>query len=127
MRKTLMVVAVTLATSAAAPAAASAAVERLPQPGTPFGGSPTMQAPAGLTPAQKIAFWRTLKKIVVCASAIGAFVLGNAIWITRVRKAGGIWKTAKRVLTTRGRVAKLKVLGGIFGNVLGLDTIAEKC
>jgi hypothetical protein len=68
-----------------------------------------------------------VRKITVCVSTIGAFVVGNATWILKLRKAGGVWKAAKRVIRAKGKRAKLIVLGGIFGNVLGLDTIAEKC
>ena len=55
------------------------------------------------------------------------FVTGNALWITKLRKAGGVWKVAKRTFTAKGKRAKLKVLYGVLGNVLGLDQIAEAC
>lgn len=118
-------------------ALASSSTERLLQPGTPFGSQqqrgghmPRTQMaapPAGMTERQKIAWWNVVRKVAVCVSAIGAFVIGNGIWITKLRKAGGVWKAAKRVVTAKGKRAKLVVLGGIFGNVLGLDQIAEKC
>lgn len=81
----------------------------------------------GMAPAQKVTLWRTLRKVVVCVAAIGAFVGGNGLLIWKLRKAGGVWRSAKRVLSTKGKAAKAKILTGIFGEVLGLDTIVEKC
>jgi hypothetical protein len=69
----------------------------------------------------------TIRKIARCAVTIGVFVTGNALWITKLRKAGGVWKVAKRTFTAKGKRAKLKVLYGVLGNVLGLDQIAEAC
>lgn len=69
----------------------------------------------------------TIRKIARCAVTIGVFVTGSALWITKLRKAGGVWKVAKRTSTAKGKRAKLKVLYGVLGNVLGLDQIAEAC
>ncbi|MGH2839215.1 MAG: hypothetical protein ACRDKY_00140 [Solirubrobacteraceae bacterium] len=58
---------------------------------------------------------------------VGAFVVTNAILVTKVRKAGGVWRVARRVLKARGKGRKLRILSGVFGEVLGLETIAEAC
>lgn len=64
---------------------------------------------------------------MICVAAIGAFVAGNATWIYKVRKAGGMVAAAKRVLSAADHEAKLKALTGLFTNAIGLDTIAQNC
>lgn len=98
-------------------------LERMQTSGYSLGPAPS----EGMTQRQKIAWFHVVRKVTVCVSAIGAFVIGNGFWIAKLRKAGGVWKAAKRVVTAKGKRAKLAVLGGIFGNVLGIDQIAEKC
>lgn len=75
----------------------------------------------------KAGFWSSFRKVVVCVAAIGAFITGNALWISKLRKAGGVWRNAKKIVKAKGKRAKMKVLAGIFGNVLGIDTVASKC
>ncbi|MDP8910264.1 MAG: hypothetical protein M3N47_14380 [Chloroflexota bacterium] len=106
MRRTLAATAATIAAFAllSGPAQASS--------GTPYGPPPTasqagkpMTPPRGLTREQQLAFWKTVRKVVVGAAAIGAFIGGNGLLIWKLRKAGGVWKSAKRVVLAKGKEA----------------------
>lgn len=75
----------------------------------------------------RMAFWSTLRKYVVCAAAVGAVVAGNFIAISKLRQAGGVWKAAKRLIRARTKTGVAAILVSVFGEVLALDTIWEKC
>lgn len=80
-----------------------------------------------MTVAEKKSLFQKFKDGAICVSAFGAFIGGNAIWIYKVKKAGGMYDAAKRVLSATDHEAKLKALTGIFTNAIGLDTIAKAC
>ncbi len=58
---------------------------------------------------------------------IGGFVAGNAVAISKLRKAGGLVKVAKKVLTAEGRVGKMKAVAAVFGEAIGIETVMQKC
>jgi hypothetical protein len=64
---------------------------------------------------------------VKCGAAVGAFVAGNAYLIAKARKAGGIYKAAKRIYKARSVEKKWKAARDTFGYVLGLGAVVEAC
>lgn len=80
--------------------------------------------PAALT---RLAFWDTARKIFRCAAGIIVFVGGNYLAITKLKKAGGVWKVAKRVWQAKGKKGKIKVLVSVFAEMAGLNDVAQAC
>jgi hypothetical protein len=97
---------------------------------TPDAGA-TPRAPAvgysAATGATQRGMFSTIRRVAKCAIHIGAFVAGNAVAINKLRKAGGVWKLAKEAWKAKGRAGKLKVLSSVFGELIGLNTVAEAC
>jgi len=62
-----------------------------------------------------------------CVAAIGAFVAGNALVVVKVRKAGGVVKVAKSLLSAGSAEARLKVALTFFGDITGVTTVVEAC
>jgi hypothetical protein len=46
---------------------------------------------------QDRSFWHTARAYARCASKIVVFVGSNSVAIAKLKKAGGVWKVAKRV------------------------------
>lgn len=69
----------------------------------------------------------TIRKVAKCALGIAGFVGGNIIAVSKLRKAGGVWKVAKRTWQAKGKTGKVKVLTAVFGEVSGLNAVAEGC
>ena len=65
--------------------------------------------------------------VAKCAVAIGLFIAGNVLAIGKIRKAGGVWKVARRVLKAKGAQAKAHVLAGVLGYVTGIEEVVDKC
>ena len=62
-----------------------------------------------------------------CGTAVGAFVAGNTVAIAKLRKAGGIIKVAKRVLTAEGRIRKMEAVAAVFAEMAGIKTVVDGC
>lgn len=126
MRRALTVVALMVGTSAlAAPAQAA---EQPAQPGAPAGASQLQRM--GVTDTQRrqrVAFWSTVRKIAKCALGIAVFVGSNVVAVSKLRRSGGVWKVAKRTWQAKGKIRKVAVLTSVFGEVLGLNQVAEGC
>lgn len=75
----------------------------------------------------RMGFWSTFRKVAVCALSIAVLVGGNYLAITQLRKAGGVWKVARRTWRAEGRRGKIKVLVGVFSEILGIDQTAAAC
>ncbi|HEV2060206.1 MAG TPA: hypothetical protein VGR11_12685 [Solirubrobacteraceae bacterium] len=69
----------------------------------------------------------TVRKVAKCALGIAGFVGGNIIAVSKLRKAGAVWKVAKRTWLAKGKTGKVKVLTAVFGEVTGLNAVAEGC
>ncbi|WP_229054219.1 hypothetical protein [Aeromicrobium sp. Leaf350] len=66
-------------------------------------------------------------KIAKCVAAVGVFIAGNALLITKASKFGGVAKGAKLIVEAGNRQERLKLLIAIFGEVSGLSAVASKC
>ena len=62
-----------------------------------------------------------------CGTAVGAFVAGNTVAITKLRKAGGIIKVAKRVLAAEGHIGKMEAVAAVFAEMAGIKTVVDGC
>jgi hypothetical protein len=71
--------------------------------------------------------------VVECAVALGAFIVGNAVAISKIKKAGGVWKFAKGLKRKKGESKKrhkdrvLKSLGVLMADLTGATAVVEKC
>lgn len=62
-----------------------------------------------------------------CIGAVGAFVAGNALVISKIRKAGGVVKVAKILLGAGSSEARLKAALAVFGDITGVTGVVESC
>jgi hypothetical protein len=62
-----------------------------------------------------------------CGTAVGAFIAGNAVAVAKLRKAGGIIKVAKKVLTAEGRLGKMEAVAAVFAEMAGMKTVVDGC
>lgn len=62
-----------------------------------------------------------------CALAIAGFIAGNAVIISKLRKAGGVWKVAKKLWKAKGGRRKAEIFAGIVGQVTGITAVVEGC
>ena len=69
----------------------------------------------------------SIRKVISCGINIAALVVSNAVAISKLRKAGGIWKIAKKMLRTKGKLGKLKVLASVVGEIAGINQVVEAC
>jgi hypothetical protein len=81
---------------------------------------------SGAGPTRR-SFVGTVRKVAKCAIHIGGFVVGNAVAINKLRRAGGVWKLARETWKAKGREGKLKVLSSVFGELIGLNAVVEAC
>ena len=71
--------------------------------------------------------------VVECAVALGTFIVGNAVAISKIRKAGGVWKFAKGLKRKKGESKKkhkdrvLTSLGVLMADLTGATAVVEKC
>ncbi|MFE0256729.1 hypothetical protein [Streptomyces sp. NPDC059010] len=72
-------------------------------------------------------FWDTAWKVTKCVGAIGAFIAGNALLVTKATKFGGALKGAKLIVLAGNKEERIKLLAAIFGEVTGLTTVATQC
>jgi hypothetical protein len=89
----------------------------------PFAGAAT---PRGVSVAPRSLIDR-VRKVASCALHIAAFVVGNTVAVSKLRKAGGVWKVAKRTWRARTKTGKLRVLSSVFGELIGLNTVVDAC
>ncbi|OIJ97786.1 hypothetical protein BIV25_13340 [Streptomyces sp. MUSC 14] len=80
--------------------------------------------PHGIQPRSA---WGTTWKVTKCVGAIGAFIAGNALLVSKATKFGGVLKGAKLIVQAGNKQERLKLLVGIFGEVTGLSTVATSC
>ncbi|MEU2687348.1 hypothetical protein ABZ654_26420 [Streptomyces hygroscopicus] len=86
------------------------------------------QALAGLDNEGKPGWsWSKAWKITKCVASIGAFIAGNAVLVSKLKKLGGIYKGAKLVVEAGNFQERMKALAGIFGAVTGLGVVASSC
>ncbi|WP_370260498.1 hypothetical protein [Streptomyces sp. V4I8] len=71
--------------------------------------------------------WSTAWKVTKCVGAIGAFIAGNALLVTKAAKIGGVLKGARLVVQAGGKEERIKLLIAIFGEVTGISTVATSC
>lgn len=71
--------------------------------------------------------WNTAWKVTKCVGAIGAFIAGNALLVTKATKFGGVLKGAKLIVQAGNKEERLKLLVAIFGEVTGISTVATAC
>lgn len=71
--------------------------------------------------------WDTAWKVTKCVGAIGAFIAGNALLVTKATKFGGVLKGAKLIVQAGNKEERIKLLIAIFGEVTGISTIATAC
>ncbi|MEU5957333.1 hypothetical protein [Streptomyces sp. NPDC047525] len=71
--------------------------------------------------------WDTAWKVTKCVGAIGAFIAGNALLVTKATKFGGVLKGAKLIVQAGNKEERIKLLVAIFGEVTGISTIATAC
>lgn len=77
-----------------------------------------------MSPASvRLGWWGIAK----CAVAIGLFIAGNVVAISKIRKAGGVWKVAKRVWKTKGAERKAQALAAVFGAIAGIEQLVDQC
>jgi hypothetical protein len=62
-----------------------------------------------------------------CVAAVGVFVAGNALVVVKVRKAGGVIKVAKKLLSAGSAEERLKVALTFFGDLSGVVGVVEAC
>ncbi|MFI1177895.1 hypothetical protein [Streptomyces melanogenes] len=71
--------------------------------------------------------WKRAWKVTACVGAIGAFVAGNAVLVSKLRRLGGVWTGARTVVQAGGYQDRMKALAAMFGNVTGLSAVAKSC
>jgi hypothetical protein len=75
--------------------------------------------------------WGGFFDVMECGMAIGAWgVVNAAVWpsiASRIKRAGGIFKLAKKLVTASTRAAKLKAATYFFVNVGGVEKIVDEC
>jgi len=80
------------------------------------------------TPADAARFgWGDAWKITKCVAAIGGFIAGNALLISKASKFGGVAKGVKLIVEAGNKEERLKLLIGIFGEVTGIGAVAATC
>lgn len=72
-------------------------------------------------------FWSTAWKVTKCAGALGAFVAGNALLVTKAAKLGGVYRGARLIVQAGGREERLKLLVATFGEVTGISAVVASC
>lgn len=72
-------------------------------------------------------FWSNAWKMVKCAGAIGTFIAGNVILISKIRKAGGLRKVAKLLRKKGSAEKKAKAFLAIVGEVGGINAVIKAC
>ncbi|MGW2229676.1 hypothetical protein [Streptomyces formicae] len=72
-------------------------------------------------------WWDTTKRVASCIGAVGAFVAGNALLISKAAKYGGVVKGAKLIAQAGNREERLKLAIAIFGNVTGITGMVKGC
>jgi hypothetical protein len=71
--------------------------------------------------------------VVQCGLAVAAFIVGNAVAITKVKKAGGVYKFAKGLKRKKGESKNkhkdrvLKSLTVLIADLSGATVVLEKC
>ncbi|WP_139319185.1 MULTISPECIES: hypothetical protein [unclassified Pseudonocardia] len=86
-------------------------------------------AQAVLDPArpQQFGAAETAWKVTKCAAAIGAFIAGNTLLISKAAKFGGVLKGAKLIMQAGTREEKNKLILAMLGEVTGISTIHSNC
>lgn len=72
-------------------------------------------------------WWNKGKRIAACIGAVGTFVAGNGLLISKAAKFGGVVKGAKLIAQAGNREERLKLAVAIFGNVSGVAGLAKAC
>jgi hypothetical protein len=94
------------------------------------GAQPVAQEPSNTTMMRSVAVasvLATIRKVAKCALGIAGFAAANYIAVYKLRKAGGVWKVAKETWRAKGKIGKVKVLAAVFGELTGLNAVAEGC
>ena len=71
----------------------------------------------------RMGWWGVAK----CALAIGIFIAGNVVAAYKIKKLGGIWKAARRILNTKTGEERAKVILSILGDLAGLTQVVDAC
>jgi hypothetical protein len=93
----------------------------------PARASSTDLAARPASTAQTRSFVGTAWKVIKCAAGIAVLVGGNILAGAKIRKLGGVWKVAKRTLSAKGKLAKVKILTAIAGEISGVANAAASC
>jgi len=72
-------------------------------------------------------FWSDAWEVVKCTAAIGAFVAGNLLLVTKVRKLGGIAKAVNKLRGASNAANRYKAAIALFGEVAGINAVVQEC
>jgi hypothetical protein len=65
--------------------------------------------------------------VAKCAAGVGAFVFGNLAAVTKLRRAGGVIRVARRILRASSRAEKYAAVAAIFGEITGITGVVDAC
>ncbi|MEV7024589.1 hypothetical protein [Kitasatospora sp. NPDC093558] len=71
--------------------------------------------------------WGDAWHLAKCVGAVGGFIAGNALAISKVRKIGGVVKLAKLLIKGKNFEQRMKALLAAFGDISGLGAVASSC
>jgi hypothetical protein len=72
--------------------------------------------------AVRIGWWGVAK----CALAIAGFVAANAVVAYKIKRLGGIWKAAQRILKAK-KEKRAEAIRDMFGEAIGIVGVIEAC
>lgn len=72
-------------------------------------------------------WWDTTKRVTACIGAVGAFVAGNGLLVTKAAKFGGVVKGAKLIAQAGNSTERWKLAVAIFGDVSGISGVVKAC
>ncbi len=87
------------------------------------------QAPSA-SPVDGVAqygWWDTTKRVTACIGAVGAFVAGNGLLVTKAAKFGGVIRGAKLIAQAGSSQERWKLAVAIFGEVSGISGVVKAC
>ncbi|MFJ6700018.1 hypothetical protein ACIQM4_28760 [Streptomyces sp. NPDC091272] len=89
----------------------------------------TPQAPAAshLDGGVQYGWWDTTKRVTACIGAVGAFVAGNGLLVTKAAKFGGVIKGAKLIAQAGNSTERWKLAVAIFGDISGISGVVKAC
>ncbi|MFE2412858.1 hypothetical protein ACFXDE_31425 [Kitasatospora sp. NPDC059408] len=71
--------------------------------------------------------WGDAWHLAKCVGAVGGFIAGNALAVSKIRKFGGVVKLAKLLIKGKNFEQRMKALLAAFGDISGLGAVASSC